>query len=124
LSLARFPLLPFPYSTIAVPQYDVWPCDFAPRVGANADDAEEEGEDYGNDMEFDDPEDEDEVDEVAQARAAAKALGKSSSPAVGDISDGLAELNMDAYDEEEDGRCLRCCGRFAPNFIRSCVTDT
>jgi periodic tryptophan protein 1 len=58
-------------------------------------------------MELDD---EDEVDEVAQARAAAKALGKSSSAAVGDISDGLAELNMDAYDEEEDGTCSCCSG--------------
>uniref|UniRef100_A0ACD5XH10 Uncharacterized protein n=1 Tax=Avena sativa TaxID=4498 RepID=A0ACD5XH10_AVESA len=68
------------------------------RAGGDADDAEGD-EDYG-DMELED--DEDEVDEVAQARAAAKALGKSGSAAVGDISDGMAELNMDAYDEEED----------------------
>lgn len=67
------------------------------RAGGDADDAE--GDEDDGEMELDD---EDEVDEVAQARAAAKALGKSGSAAVGDISDGLAELNMDAYDEEED----------------------
>ena len=61
-------------------------------------------------MEVDGLEDDDEVDEVAQARAAAKALGKSGgSAALGDISDGLAELNMDAYDEEDDGRWCLCC---------------
>uniref|UniRef100_A0ACD5XG43 Uncharacterized protein n=1 Tax=Avena sativa TaxID=4498 RepID=A0ACD5XG43_AVESA len=68
------------------------------RAGGDADDAE--GDEDDGDMELED--DEDDVDEVAQARAAAKALGKSGSAAVGDISDGMAELNMDAYDEEED----------------------
>ncbi|CAM0884427.1 unnamed protein product [Alopecurus aequalis] len=70
------------------------------RAGEDADDAE--GDEDDGEMEVDDLEDEDEVDEVAQAKAAAKALGKTGSAPVGDISDGMAELNMDAYDDEED----------------------
>lgn len=50
--------------------------------------------------------DEEEVDEAAQAKAAAKALAKSSSGAVDDVADGLEELNMDDYDDEEEGRWL------------------
>lgn len=45
-------------------------------------------------------EEEEEVDEVAQAKAAAKALAKG---AVDDVADELKELNMDNYDEEEEG---------------------
>jgi periodic tryptophan protein 1 len=42
------------------------------------------------------------VDEAARARAVAKALGKGSSK-VDDVADGLRELNMDAYDDEDEG---------------------
>ena len=46
-----------------------------------------------------------EVDEVAIARAAARALGQgnTSSANFQDITDGLQELDMDNYDEEDDG---------------------
>ncbi|KAG1342839.1 putative WD repeat-containing protein C17D11.16 [Cocos nucifera] len=46
-----------------------------------------------------------EVDEVSIARAAARALGKgnTSSANFQDITDGLQELDMDNYDEEDDG---------------------
>lgn len=48
-----------------------------------------------------------EVDEVAHALAAAKALGKDqvtkSSADLQDISDILRELNMDHYDDEDEG---------------------
>ncbi|VAH11409.1 unnamed protein product [Triticum turgidum subsp. durum] len=74
------------------------------EAGSDADDADGDEDDDAV-MEVDGAEDE-EVDEVAQAKAAAKALGtksSSGSAAVGDVSDGLAELNMDAYDDEEDG---------------------
>ncbi|XP_062230051.1 uncharacterized WD repeat-containing protein C17D11.16-like [Phragmites australis] len=40
-----------------------------------------------------------EVDEIAQAKAAAKALAKG----VDNVADELLELNMDNYDDEEDG---------------------
>jgi periodic tryptophan protein 1 len=55
----------------------------------------------------DEAEEIEEVDEVAQAKAAAKALGRSSR-VVDDVTDGLRELNMGAYDDEEDGTCLSC----------------
>jgi hypothetical protein len=55
-------------------------------------------------MNVDGAEDE-EVDEVAQAKAAARALARSSG-VVDDIVDGLRELNMDAYDDEEDSTFL------------------
>ncbi|KAL6613906.1 hypothetical protein ACP70R_036176 [Stipagrostis hirtigluma subsp. patula] len=45
---------------------------------------------------------EEEVDEVARAKAVAKALAKGSG-GVDDMADELRELNMDAYDDEEDG---------------------
>ena len=44
----------------------------------------------------------DEVDEAARAKAVAKALAKGSSK-VDDVADGLRELNMDAYDDEDEG---------------------
>lgn len=45
-----------------------------------------------------------EPDEVAKALAAADAIGKSSkSIGFEDIADGLRELDMDNYDEEDDG---------------------
>jgi periodic tryptophan protein 1 len=53
----------------------------------------------------DEAEEIEEVDEVAQAKAAAKALGRSSR-VVDDVTDGLRDLNMDAYDDEDDGTCL------------------
>lgn len=68
--------------------------------GSDADEAE--GDDDDAEMELDGADGE-EVDEIAQAKAAAKALGKSGSGAIGDVTDGLAELNMDAYDDEEEG---------------------
>lgn len=43
-----------------------------------------------------------ELDEAARAKAVAKALGKGSSK-VDDVADGLHELNMDAYDDEDEG---------------------
>jgi periodic tryptophan protein 1 len=72
--------------------------------GSDADDDEDAGA-----MNIDGAEDEaeeiEEVDEVAQAKAAAKALGRSSR-VVDDVTDGLRDLNMDAYDDEDDGTCL------------------
>lgn len=51
-----------------------------------------------------DVEADEEPDEVAQALAAADAIGKSSkSIGFQDIADGLRELDMDNYDEEDDG---------------------
>lgn len=69
--------------------------------------------DDGSDADTDDGEMEvDGADEeVAQARAAAEVLGKTGSGgAVGGVSDGLEELNMEDYDDEDYGRCscLRC----------------
>uniref|UniRef100_A0A0D9YJE1 Anaphase-promoting complex subunit 4-like WD40 domain-containing protein n=1 Tax=Oryza glumipatula TaxID=40148 RepID=A0A0D9YJE1_9ORYZ len=69
--------------------------------GSDADEDADDGEENGN-MEVDAAadEEEEEVDEVAQAKAAAKALAKG---AVDDVADELKELNMDNYDEEEEG---------------------
>ncbi|CAD6235263.1 unnamed protein product [Miscanthus lutarioriparius] len=64
----------------------------------------DEDDDAGN-MEFDGAaeakEEVDEVDEAARAKAVAKALAKGSSK-VDDVADGLRELNMDAYDDEDE----------------------
>ena len=59
-------------------------------------------------MEVDDTEKE--VGGVARALAAAKALGKAqgdnSSNDLKGITDGLGELDMDHYDDEDDGICF------------------
>ncbi|XP_066310588.1 uncharacterized WD repeat-containing protein C17D11.16-like isoform X1 [Miscanthus floridulus] len=61
----------------------------------------DEDDDAGN-MELDGAaEAKDEVDEAARAKAVAKALAKGSSK-VDDVADGLRELNMDAYDDEDE----------------------
>ncbi|XP_037427299.1 uncharacterized WD repeat-containing protein C17D11.16-like [Triticum dicoccoides] len=92
--------LPLPLLLIALLRSRV----FAYRAGSDTNDTDGD-EDDDPVMEVDGTEDE-EVDEVVQAKAAAKALGTKSSlgsGTVGDVFDGLAELNMDAYDDEEDG---------------------
>ncbi|WOH03285.1 hypothetical protein DCAR_0622681 [Daucus carota subsp. sativus] len=62
-------------------------------------DGESEQDDEGMDVEA-----VEEPDEVARALAAADAMGKSSkSIGFEDIADGLRELDMDNYDEEDDG---------------------
>lgn len=43
------------------------------------------------------------MDEVTHALAAADALGKTSGNNFEDITDGLKELDMENYDEEDDG---------------------
>lgn len=43
------------------------------------------------------------TDEVAHALAAAGALGKTPGNNFEDITDGLKELDMEHYDEEDDG---------------------
>ena len=48
---------------------------------------------------------EEELDELARAKAVAKALAKGTSK-VDDVADELQELNMDAYDDEEEGARL------------------
>ncbi|TVU10269.1 hypothetical protein EJB05_43802 [Eragrostis curvula] len=67
-------------------------------------DADADEDDDAGAMNVDGAEDEAEaeVDEVAKAKAAAKALAKGSGE-VDDVADGMRELNMDAYDDEEDG---------------------
>ncbi|KAK3155657.1 hypothetical protein QOZ80_2BG0205990 [Eleusine coracana subsp. coracana] len=76
-------------------------------VGGDGSDADADEDDDAGAMNVDGDEDEmeaeEEVDEVAQAKAAAKALAKGSGGVVDDVADGLRELNMDAYDDEEDG---------------------
>ncbi|MCD7463219.1 hypothetical protein HAX54_050169, partial [Datura stramonium] len=62
-------------------------------------------EEAEEDMNFDESK-ENEHDEVALALAAADALGKATQVAsigTDDITDGLKELDMDNYDDEEDG---------------------
>ncbi|CAL4945827.1 unnamed protein product [Urochloa decumbens] len=71
--------------------------------GEGGSDAEEDDE--GGTMELDGAEDEleeEELDEVARAKAVAKALAKGSVK-VDDVADELRELNMETYDDEEDG---------------------
>jgi hypothetical protein len=70
-------------------------------------------------MNIDGAEDEEEVDEVAQAKAAARALARSSG-VVDDIADGLRELNMDAYDDEE-GSTFLSCASLSPS-VQVCLT--
>ncbi|KAM7475266.1 hypothetical protein LguiB_022509 [Lonicera macranthoides] len=62
-----------------------------------------ESEEYNEGMDVEDCK---ELDEVAQALVAANALGSSkntSGPAFQDIAEALRELDMDNYDEEDDG---------------------
>lgn len=60
-----------------------------------------------------------EPDEVAQALAAADAIGKSSkSIGFEDIADGLRELDMDNYDEEDDGIFTYLLRLIVLNFLR------
>ncbi|OEL15647.1 putative WD repeat-containing protein C17D11.16 [Dichanthelium oligosanthes] len=69
--------------------------------GSDADEDEEAGE--AGTMDLDGAEaEEEELDEVARAKAVAKALAKGTSQA-DDVADELRELNMDAYDDEEEG---------------------
>lgn len=72
-------------------------CNSVPSGGSDVD----EDDDAGT-MELDGAEAEEELDEVARAKAVAKALAKGSSQ-VDDVADELRELNMDAYDDEEEG---------------------
>ncbi|KAG0540796.1 hypothetical protein BDA96_03G440400 [Sorghum bicolor] len=67
--------------------------------GGSGSDADED-DDAGT-MELDGATEVEEVDEAARAKAVAKALGKGSSK-VDDVADGLRELNMDAYDDEDE----------------------
>ena len=65
----------------------------------------EEDDDAGT-MDLDGAEaEEEELDELARAKAVAKALAKGTSK-VDDVADELQELNMDAYDDEEEGARL------------------
>ncbi|KAF6144202.1 hypothetical protein GIB67_004875 [Kingdonia uniflora] len=59
-----------------------------------SEDEEEEG-----DMDLDDTKS---AEEVSQALAAANVVGKNSSYGTKDVTDGLGELNMDAYDDEDN----------------------
>jgi len=69
--------------------------------GGGGSDAEED-DDAGT-MDLDGAEaEEEELDELARAKAVAKALAKGTSK-VDDVADELQELNMDAYDDEEEG---------------------
>lgn len=63
--------------------------------------SEDDDEDMGS-------EDVEQIDEVSQALAVADALGKSSKSKssgtkLDDIADGLKELDMDRYDDEDEG---------------------
>lgn len=78
-------------------------------VSSGGSDAEEDDE--AGTMELDgaeaeeQEEEEEELDEVARAKAVAKALAKGSGKA-DDVAEELAELNMDEYDDEEEGARL------------------
>jgi len=72
-----------------------------PSGGSDAD----EDDDAGT-MDLDGAEaEEEELDELARAKAVAKALAKGTSK-VDVVADELQELNMDAYDDEEEGARL------------------
>ena len=62
---------------------------------------------------------EEELDELARAKAVAKALAKGTSK-VDDVADELQELNMDAYDDEEEGARL---SSHPPIFFFSVQSD-
>jgi periodic tryptophan protein 1 len=88
-------------------------CNSVPSGGS---DVEEEEDDDAGTMELDGADaeevEEEELDEVARAKAVAKALAKGSSQ-VDNVADELHELNMDAYDDEEEGvRFSSSCCRF------------
>jgi len=73
-------------------------------VSSGGSDAEED-DDAGT-MDLDGAEaEEEELDELARAKAVAKALAKGTSK-VDVVADELQELNMDAYDDEEEGARL------------------
>jgi periodic tryptophan protein 1 len=83
-----------------------------PSGGSDA----EEDDDAGT-MDLDGAEAEtekEELDEAARAKAVAKALAKGTSK-VDDVADELQELNMDAYDDEEEG------ARLSSHLLISCV---
>ena len=72
--------------------------------------------DGSHEDEKEEEEDGDEISEVNHAKAVAKGFGKSSnrkkasiSMEVDEVADGLKELNMDNYDEEDDGMFSFCC---------------
>nr|CAB3475281.1 unnamed protein product [Digitaria exilis] len=65
-------------------------------------DAEEDDETGTMELDGAEAEEQEELDEVARAKAVAKALAKGSGKA-DDVADELAELNMDEYDDEEEG---------------------
>lgn len=75
--------------------------------GSDADEGDDDGDDDAGTMDLDGAEagaqaEGEELDEAAQAKAVAKALHKGDSK-VDDVADELRELNMDAYDDEDEG---------------------